>query len=60
MRLFLAALVCAGALAGCEDPRSFDERYNDTEQELQNRTRNLDQELAADHGTQERNDTSRP
>ena len=44
------------ALASCGDRRSFDERYQDTSQELENRAQRLDQNLATAPAQQ--NDTA--
>jgi hypothetical protein len=33
------------ALTACEERRSFDERYNDTAAQLQNKARTLDEQL---------------
>lgn len=44
MRLVVLILALA-MLAGCGDRRSFDERYADTERNLQQRARHLDAEL---------------
>ena len=41
-----AAILCLAALAACGDRRSFDERYNDTGAELEQRARALDNKLA--------------
>lgn len=43
----LLALFLALVLAACGDRRSFDERYNDTSAELEQRARAIDQNLAA-------------
>jgi hypothetical protein len=40
-----AALLCLCALSGCGDRRSFDERYEDTSSELEQRAKALDQNL---------------
>ena len=45
MRLLVPIL--ALVLAACGDRRSFDERYNDTSAELEQRARAIDQNLAA-------------
>lgn len=45
MRL-AAVVACALVLAGCGDRRSFDERYNDTESDLEQRARGIDQNIA--------------
>ncbi|CAA9492957.1 MAG: hypothetical protein AVDCRST_MAG44-317 [uncultured Sphingomonas sp.] len=37
-----AAVLLAVALAGCGDRRSFDERYQDTQRNLQQRSHDLD------------------
>ena len=41
----LAALLCLSALAACGDRRSFDQRYEDTSSELEQRAKALDQNL---------------
>jgi hypothetical protein len=38
--------LCLLALAGCGDRRDFDERYEDTSKQLEERARALDQNLA--------------
>jgi hypothetical protein len=38
--------MCVLVLAACGERRSFDERYNDTSAELEQRARTLDQNLA--------------
>lgn len=44
----LAALILAAvALTGCGDRRTFDERYKDTSQQLEEKARALDENLAA-------------
>lgn len=44
----LAALILAAvALTGCGDRRTFDERYEDTSQQLEEKARALDENLAA-------------
>jgi hypothetical protein len=40
-----AALLCLCALSGCGDRQSFDERYEDTSSELEQRAKALDQNL---------------
>lgn len=45
MRL-LPTLLIALAATGCGDRRSFDERYEDTSRELENRAERLDANLA--------------
>jgi hypothetical protein len=42
----LAAALCLLALVGCGDRRDFDERYDDTSKQLEDRARALDQNLA--------------
>ena len=42
----LLAICLAVVLAGCGDRRTFDERYNDTSAELENKARQLDRNLA--------------
>ena len=42
----LATALCLGVLAGCGDGRDFDERYQDTSKQLEERARALDQNLA--------------
>ncbi len=42
----LTAGLCLLALAGCGDRRDFDERYDDTSKQLEERARALDQNLA--------------
>ena len=54
MRGVLLALVLV-TLAACGDQRSFDEQFNDTSSELENRARRLDQNLA-ESGTTDRVD----
>ena len=44
-RASMAALLVVLALAGCRDRRSFDERYSETAQNIEERARNLDAEL---------------
>ena len=41
-----AALLLLLAVGGCREQRSFNEQFDDTEQELQDRARNLDEQLA--------------
>jgi hypothetical protein len=43
MRWLLPVLLMLGA---CEDQRSFDDRYADTEAQLENKARSLDERLA--------------
>jgi cytochrome c-type biogenesis protein CcmH/NrfF len=43
---FVAAALWLLALAACGDRRSFDERYQDTSVELEQRARALDQNLS--------------
>ena len=45
MRLLLLGVVLA-MLGGCGDRRTFDERYNDTGKQLEEKARALDQNLA--------------
>jgi hypothetical protein len=40
-----ALLLCLVALSACGDRRSFDERYEDTSSELEQRAKALDQNL---------------
>lgn len=46
----LLALTLALMLAACGDRRSFDERYNDTSAELEQRALAIDRNLAANEG----------
>jgi hypothetical protein len=46
-RLLLAAVL----LAGCGDRRTFDEKFNDTEAELQKRSAELDRRLEAEQNS---------
>lgn len=46
MRL-VALILAAVALTGCGDRRTFDERYKDTSQQLEEKARALDENLAA-------------
>jgi hypothetical protein len=41
-----ALLLAIVALSACGDRRSFDERYNDTSSELEQRARAIDQNIA--------------
>jgi hypothetical protein len=41
----VAGLLCLCALGGCGDRRSFDERYEDTSTQLEQRAKALDQNL---------------
>ena len=43
MRLVIACLIIL--LAGCEDRRSFDKRYDETANEIQNRAARIETEL---------------
>lgn len=45
MRIALLALLAALA-AGCGDRRSFDERYSDSQKEIERRAEQIDRELA--------------
>ena len=45
MRIALVALV-ASLAAGCGDRRSFDERYSDSQNEIERRAERIDRELA--------------
>jgi len=45
MRLAIVCLI--GLLAGCEDRRSFDERYDETANEIQDRTERIETDLNA-------------
>ena len=45
MRLLLLALVLP-ALAGCQDRRTFDERFKDTGEQLEQKARELDRNIA--------------
>lgn len=45
---FPAALLLFVLAAGCNDRRTFDEHYRDTERNLQNRADNLDRQLGND------------
>ena len=47
MRGLALACMCL-SLAGCGDRRSFDERYQDTEERLESKVRNLEANLASD------------
>jgi hypothetical protein len=46
MRLATTCILLA--LAGCSDRRSFDDRYEETEQQLEARIRNLDSNLSSE------------
>jgi hypothetical protein len=48
-----AAILCLFALAACRDKRGFDERYNDTSAEIEQRARALDQNLANESEAEE-------
>lgn len=53
----MAALMLVTALAGCSDDRSFDERYDDTANQIEQRGANLDAEVdgpAADAAAKDR------
>ena len=45
--MWRASILCPLLLAACEDRRSFDERYTDTQQKLENKARDLDATAAA-------------
>ena len=45
--LLLLLLAMMVALAGCEDRRSFDQRYEDTSRDIENRVGRLDRKLDA-------------
>lgn len=45
MRIVLLALLAA-LVAGCGDRRSFDERYSDSQKEIERRAEQIDRELA--------------
>jgi hypothetical protein len=47
MRAALLAFACTLS-GGCGDQRTFDERYDDTSRELENKARQLDENLAAE------------
>ena len=44
---FAALVLAMLALAGCGDRRTFDERYDDTSKQLEDKARELDQNLSA-------------
>ena len=51
MRL-LAAVTLMAALSGCGDRRNFDQRYEDTSEKLEEKARQLDQNIAAEAGNE--------
>lgn len=47
----LAVFLCVVALTGCQDRRSFDERYADTERNIEQRAQTLDADLNKDEAS---------
>jgi hypothetical protein len=50
----VALLLLLAVVAGCGDRRSFDERYQDTGREIENRAREIDRNIAANENASDR------